>query len=135
MQTRRHFLSNASTALAGLVVAPEAFALPQNLAPGLRRAWRKPALDYTTFAQFVATDFKVKAEPPSPVRLRLIEATAPEDNDDCFTLTFRGSAVGCLAQGTYAFEHGRMGQFQLFIVPERAQPDCQLYYATFNRMS
>ena len=50
-----------------------------------------------------------------------------------FMLSFTGGPSTGLAQGTYLFENGALGQFQLFIVPDGRTP--QAYTAVFNHLA
>ena len=54
------------------------------------------------------------------------------DQEDCFSLLFRGPAGRPLTQGTYRFEHGQLGSFSLFIVPMVLDQGGQGYEAIFN---
>ena len=51
-----------------------------------------------------------------------------------FSLLFAGPANQFLAQGTYAFEHEQLGNFDLFIVPVAREQDSVQYQAVFNRL-
>lgn len=53
---------------------------------------------------------------------------------ECFTVSFEGHAHAPLAQGTYLFEHSRLGRFPLFIVPGAIRGNAISYTATFNRI-
>lgn len=50
-----------------------------------------------------------------------------------FMLSFTGGPSTGLAQGTYLFENGALGQFRLFIVPDGRTP--QAYAAVFNQLA
>ena len=50
-----------------------------------------------------------------------------------FMLLFTGGPSTGLSQGTYLFENGVLGQFQLFIVPDGRTP--QAYTAVFNHLA
>jgi hypothetical protein len=49
-----------------------------------------------------------------------------------YILSFTGGPSTGLAQGTYLFEHAKLGQFPLFIVPVGQTP--QAYTAVFNEL-
>ncbi|HEX9638727.1 MAG TPA: hypothetical protein VGB99_14410 [Acidobacteriota bacterium] len=52
---------------------------------------------------------------------------------ETFSIAFRGSAQQPLGQGIYRFEHERLGEFDLFIVPIAADRENYTYEAVFNR--
>ena len=54
---------------------------------------------------------------------------------ELFTLTFSAPRSPNLEQGTYLFRSRFQGQFDLFIVPQRATGDRQFYQALINRPS
>jgi len=63
-----------------------------------------------------------------------LAANAEDARNERFCLLFRGSAHQLLAQNTYVFEHPRLGDLTLFIVPigsREGAPHCY-YEAVFN---
>ena len=50
-----------------------------------------------------------------------------------FSLLFRGPLELPLPQQIYAFEHGQLGQFDVFIVPIKRDANGLYYEAVFNR--
>ena len=62
------------------------------------------------------------------------ESVASNEGSEKFSLLFRGDAIRLLGQNTYAFEHARIGRFEMFIVPIGREHRSQCYYeAVFNR--
>lgn len=53
---------------------------------------------------------------------------------DCFSVLFQGPANRPMAQGTYATRHGKLGAFDLFIVPVREDGGYLYYEAVFNHL-
>jgi hypothetical protein len=53
---------------------------------------------------------------------------------DCFSLVFRGPAALPLEQGTYMVGHGKLGSFDLFIVPGYDTTTGKYYSAVINRL-
>jgi hypothetical protein len=93
-------------------------------------------LTKTSFADNLNTKFTLTDESAHTLEVELIELregrTTPRQ--DMFSITFRGPGDCLLPQGTYVFEHGTLGQFDLFIVPI-GQDEQGLYYeAVFNRL-
>ena len=96
------------------------------------------------FARQLNSPFLVHTE-RSSVKLVLIEVQAapvfPSDSphaedaqNEKFTLRFRGAPGSPPAQDTYWFEHQRIGNFAMFIVPIGCLDERHCYYeAIFNR--
>jgi hypothetical protein len=54
---------------------------------------------------------------------------------ECFSLVFQGPASLPLRQETYTIDHGKMGRFQLLIVPaSKSDPARPHYEAVINRL-
>jgi hypothetical protein len=60
------------------------------------------------------------------------KSSSPAVTTAGFILSFTGGPSSGLGQGTYHFEHAKLGQFQLFIVPVGQTP--QAYTAVFNQL-
>ena len=100
---------------------------------------------FSAFASNIGTPFWVPLDPVAAIALELVEATptaranlaatsAPDAGNEKFSLVFRGLPSQALEQDTYLFEHGRIGRFEMFIVPVGASADGYVYYeAVFNR--
>lgn len=111
-------------------------------------------LNRKMFTQVVGSSFKVTEERgnSSPVYLRLIAVedlpplvpvdegamavpapkTTSSQQTDGYLLIFSGSLPQPLPQGTYEFEHKRLGSFSLLIVPGGG--GFQTYCAVINRL-
>ncbi len=61
------------------------------------------------------------------------DGTAPKAEN--FSLLFRGPGQQLLRQKTYTFEHGQLGRFDLFIVPNGRMSGEFEYEAVFNRLA
>ena len=95
------------------------------------------------FTESVNTRFKFKL---GPVRLGNMVLDDVEDMNptthkntgtsvrDCFSLVFRGPADLLLQLGTYTVGHGKLGTFNLFIVPGENAITGQRYTAILNRL-
>jgi hypothetical protein len=107
-----------------------------------------------TFAPHLGESFRLRlpprpdADPPAPLDLRLIEATdlspggAPRDASGeagtpgarraPFSVVFRGPPAPVLPQRIYRLEHGRIGAFELFLVPIGPDGSGMRYEAVFT---
>ena len=107
------------------------------------RAWREVSganLCWATFATHVNSRFLLRDANGQAHALDLIGAEPASSNfaetagGEQFSLFFRGDATRPLRQNTYAFEHGGMGHFDMFIVPIGREDQGHCYYeAVFNR--
>jgi hypothetical protein len=94
------------------------------------------------FAELVGTEFSVDSPGGQKVPLVLRTVTQPRSSGaseptsryESFSLFFDGPSERPLAQQTYSFEHGQLGQFSLFIVPIGNQGGCLQYEVVFNRL-
>ncbi len=102
---------------------------------------------YETFAAHVDGAFTITIDPSTVVPVTLIEAinlgafptpsrptAGPAGDGERFSILFRGPRERPLPQGTYAFEHPRLGPFPLFIVPVGADHEGMRYEAVFTRL-
>jgi hypothetical protein len=100
-----------------------------------------------TFAEYssvVGTCFRARvSEAGEAVSFELTQATpnrAPANASskppeyESFSLLFRGPGQKMLAQGTYDFEHERLGTFPMFIVPVSRETESVVYQAVFNQL-
>jgi hypothetical protein len=98
-----------------------------------------------TFAEFssvVGTRFRARlTEAGEAVSFELTQATSnrvpakaigKSSEYESFFLLFRGPVQKMLPQGTYAFEHDRLGSFPMFIVPVGRESDAVIYQAVFT---
>ena len=91
------------------------------------------------FSEHLNTKFHTSREDGSAVELELVEVksylSGPNDQTgmERFSAFFRGPAERRLAQKTYALNHDRMGEFEIFLVPigQEAQDGIR-YEAVFN---
>jgi Domain of unknown function (DUF6916) len=95
------------------------------------------------FAALRGEAFQVYQEAVGLPALRLIDvrdlhATARmqviADKERSFSLLFSGPIGQMTEQGTYRFEHDRLGSFALFIVPVMPDQNATYYEAIFNRL-
>lgn len=93
------------------------------------------SLTQEAFAQNVNTNFRVSAGDSRSVDLELTEVSEVKlvKTQEEFAVAFRGPLDHFLGQGTRSFEHEKMGQFELFIVPIRQDAEGYYYEAIFNR--
>jgi hypothetical protein len=89
------------------------------------------------FSELLGTSFSVTESSGAVSSLNLVET---EDQSDRFggenySLLFRGSRNRLLTQGTYEFDHRRLGTFGLFIVPTPGDERNAYYAAVFNRIA
>ncbi len=100
-----------------------------------------------TFAARVGQQFMVSAG-GAPVSLKLIKVLdgvariyrSPKKieagrEDACFQLVFTGPRNRVLREGTYPFQHSKLGKFSLFIGPGLVSTDGQHYTAIINRVN
>jgi hypothetical protein len=139
--SRRKFITGIGAAAAGAAL----------LAIGGRRLLNArlskvpgEALARSMFAGRVGEIFQVRPEvsAPHPLRLAAVrdlaaaarnEAQTSADKQRSFSLLFSGPIDLMIEQGTYRFEHDRLGTFSLFIVPMAPGEDARYYEAIFNR--
>jgi hypothetical protein len=94
-------------------------------------------LTMASLSEQLNTKFRLTVEPEKVVELELLEVQAQGDvagQTERFSTLFRGPLDQFLPQRTYAFEHERLGSFELFIVPIRQDNEGFYYEAVFNRV-
>lgn len=93
------------------------------------------SLTQEAFAQNVNTKFQVWADDTNQVELELAEVSELKQQKahDQFSIVFRGPLNAFIGQGMRSFEHDKLGQFELFIVPIRQDGEAFYYEAVFNR--
>lgn len=92
-------------------------------------------LTLQAFQQNVNTRFRVyPPEKGDAFDVVLVHArqVSRDSLQDIFSVAFRGPEEKALSQGTYQFDHTRMGAFQIFIVPYKKEQGFVFYEATFN---
>ena len=99
-------------------------------------------LTFARFAQLLNSRFLVHISPAASVELKLVETTSvhggqksssTDQASENFSLIFNGPAERRLPQQIYLFEHGKLGAFELFIVPIGKEHGNFRYQAIFNR--
>lgn len=145
MKTRRKFLFDCSTAMAGLALVPlhSAGQLAQS-----REGFRFPGkLSYSSLAGQVDTVFRVRLSPRQIVELKLLKARLgpptparpgrrlPGDaGNEKFSLIFSGPKDALLASAIHQFEHRHLGRFEMYIGQIGPQgADGARYEAVFNQ--
>lgn len=143
MSTRREFLLKGSALTAAIALTPTAA-----LAAPARVSRREIGLDGITaeaFAEQLNTRFVVRSNGDGDVALLLAavepctsgaatSVSAAAESQERFSLFFAGADSRPLSQNTYAFEHERLGRFEMFIVPVgRPASGCRAYEAVFDR--
>jgi len=93
------------------------------------------SLTHEKFASHLKTQFAVQVDTEHGVDLTLSEVSELKlsPRQEQFAIVFRGPLDLFLGQGMRHFQHEKMGQFDLFLVPI-GQDDKGFYYeAVFNR--
>jgi hypothetical protein len=134
---RREFIKSTSVAVLALGVAPTTVAAPATWVGARRRMIPLSRLHCEDFAELMGTSFHVTE--PSGALLPLLLAEVEDQNarfgGENFSLQFCGSLSRTLAQGTYEFQHRRLGAFEMFIVPRLGDGRVACYEAVFNRIA
>lgn len=91
-------------------------------------------LNYEDFSGIVDSDFRV-ADAEKDIKLRLFEISEKKETPQMlsFSLLFKGPGNILLEQGYYKFEHEKLGEGSLFVVPVQQDTDGLIYEAAFNR--
>ena len=145
MSTRRQFISDCSTAVAGLALVPMGAiglsAMTPQAAASLER------MSYPALASQVNTTFWVHLPSRRVVKLKLLKAPLarptpatpgcrpPSDvGNEKFSLIFSGPKEALLASAIHRFEHGQLGRFEMHI-GQIGTPDAEgvRYEAVFNQ--
>lgn len=105
--------------------------------PQEARSERPFQFTLATFKPHVNTDFKVRAGVlVTTLRLVEVESCASEAQADgeCFSLTFRADGELTRLSTIHRFEHGALGEFDIFVSPTQraSDPDAQYYVAVIN---
>ncbi len=145
VSTRREFLFDCSALMAAALTAPTGV-----VAASTAPCWRKRSLNEITCAALasqVNTPFRIQTAPGRTIKVTLAEvkmgrerprrAGRPPPRDagnERFSLVFSGARGELLEQNTYAFEHERLGRFDLFVVPIFTRNAAKIdYQAVVNR--
>jgi hypothetical protein len=143
--TRRKFLFDCSTTVATLALLPvKSFSIPA------RSEGRFRSLDeisYPALANQINTLFRVRLSPLRTVELKLLKAPrAPstpmtpgrrlpwDAGNEKFSLIFSGPKAELIDPAIHRFEHGELGQFDMYIGQiGRHDTDSLRYETVFNR--
>ena len=140
MATRRRFIRDCSTLAVSAAFSPALV----SAAPRARREVSLATVSVEELAKLTGSIF-VAGGPCGPQALELVgvewlsrpDARGSGEGSaagEAFSLYFRGDPGQALAQDTYRFEHGRLGRFDMFIVPvDRLGADGCCYEAVFHR--
>jgi hypothetical protein len=93
-------------------------------------------LNSRSFCEHLHTTFQVRIPGTASLPLELIEVSDKEQSPkvEQFSLIFRGPLTPHFAQGTYTFQHEKLGEFDLFAVPLGSDPVGMSYQVVFNRL-
>jgi len=93
-------------------------------------------LEKKDFDSYLNEEFMVRLPDEEDLPLELVEISEMNTKQTiCFSLLFRGAKERVLPQGNFTFEHGNMGQRDLFLVPVMvAKADGIYYEVVFNRL-
>jgi hypothetical protein len=141
MSTRRRFLLECSTAVAGLALMPAC-------AMAGTGAWAPGPMSYAGLARQINTVFRVR-QAGGEVRLTLLRAAlAPptpvrpgrrppgDAGNEKFSLIFSGPKETRLESAIHRFEHDELGRFEMHLGPVGApKADGVRYEAVFNQPS
>ena len=93
------------------------------------------SLQYEEFTENLNTKFQIQFDDTNSIEVELVEVSerklAPQQEQ--FSVVFRGPNGNAFRQGTHRFAHGRMGEFEIFIVPIDHDAEGIYYEAIFNR--
>jgi hypothetical protein len=80
--------------------------------------------------------FRVEAPAGKKLEIRLTDVSDRKvwERQEEFSITFRSAVDAFIPQGTYRFEHEKLGSFELFIVPVGKDDRGHSYEAVFNNL-
>lgn len=90
---------------------------------------------HPNFLENLNSEFAVMND-GSDIRLTLVEVSERKhlSGHEQFSILFRGPTEETFGQGLFQLEHPSMGQFDVFMVPIRADGNGIYYEAVFNRL-
>lgn len=93
-------------------------------------------LNGLAFLEQLHTTFRVRLPETSILALELFEVAEKNltPQAEQFSLIFKGPVAAQIPQGTYTFEHDKMGIFDLFLVPIGPDSVGMCYEVIFNRL-
>jgi hypothetical protein len=136
--SRADFLKNCSIALVGAFVADAAKLWSVPLQGVERNArFRLQDANAAFFRRYLNDTFSVRAAGRSRTRLvlaKVADGPVTKKNVEQFSLIFHGPAGMAIPDGTHAFRHATLGDFDLFIVANGIPNDRRVVYeACFGR--
>ena len=92
-------------------------------------------LNSRVFAEQLHSTFQLRAPGAAPLPVELVEVSEkdPSATVEQFSLIFRGPLTPHFPQGTYTFEHEKLGTADLFTVPLGPQDAAMRYQVIFSR--
>jgi hypothetical protein len=89
-----------------------------------------------TFLEQLNTNFRLRLGEADPIEAQLIEVTdnGTTPSQERFSLVFRLPRNRPPTQGLYKVEHEKLGEFELLLVPNKADGQGMYYEAVFNRL-
>ncbi len=93
-------------------------------------------LNSKVFSEHLHTTFTIRVPGGAPLPLELIEVTEKNESPrvEQFFLVFRGPLTPHFQQGTFTFEHEKLGTLELFAVPLGPDAAGMTYQVVFNRL-
>jgi hypothetical protein len=93
-------------------------------------------LEHEEFLKHLNTTFRIRLGETETVEVELTEVSEYllSPRQERFAIVFRASNEMFLGQGQRPFEHDRMGEFSLFLVPIGRDEKGTYYEAVFNRL-
>jgi len=93
-------------------------------------------LSSRVFSEHLHTTFQLRSPGAVPLPLELVEVAEKDHspNVEQFSLVFRGPLTPHFPQGTYTFEHEKLGTADLFTVPLGPEGPGMRYQVIFSRL-
>lgn len=88
------------------------------------------------FAAAVSSGFAVRTGDKIPVKFTLLECKTlvNTEEQECYTLLFRGPSDQPAVQGVYALENEKLGKVELFLVPIKRDDEGLYFEAVMNHL-
>ena len=91
-------------------------------------------LTKSSFDPHLNSKFTVVHEAIGELEVELVHIVDKKaEGQEAFSVEFKGPEDKPLSQGNHTFKHGKMGEFNLFIVPVERVENGFLYQAVFSR--
>jgi hypothetical protein len=93
-------------------------------------------LNSQVFAEQLHSTFQLRPPGATPLSLKLIEVSEKNHSPaiEEFSLIFQGPLTPYFPQGTYTFEHEKLGKADLFTVPLGPEGAGMRYQVIFSRL-